>query len=76
VVGFRDEDRLPGDWEPRLQVGFVFDNDWRHRAHPVPVDLMSELPPPPRGYHYYVVGGHIVLVDSGWRVTDVIKINL
>jgi Ni/Co efflux regulator RcnB len=76
VVGFRAEDRLPADWEPRLQVGFVFDNEWRHRAHPVPVDLMAELPPPPRGYHYYVVGGHIVLVDSGWRVADVININL
>ena len=76
VVGFRVEDRLPADWEPRLQVGFVFNADWRRRAHPVPADLIAELPPPPRYYHYYVVGGHVVLVDSHWRVADVININL
>src|SRR5579862_5610279 len=72
VIGFREEDRLPREWEPRLQVGFVFDSDWRRRAHPVPVELYRELPPPPRHYRYYVVGGHVVLVDSHWRVADVI----
>jgi len=75
VVGFRDEDRLPGDWDGRLREGFVLDNDWRRRVHPVPEDLMAELPPPPVGYRYYVIGGHIVLVDRDWRVVDVININ-
>src|SRR5690242_16713104 len=75
VVGFRSEDRLPADWDGRLAVGFTLDNDWRRRVHPVPEDLMVELPAPPPGYRYYVIGGHIVLVDRDWRVTDVIKIN-
>lgn len=76
VIGFRVSDRLPAEWEPRLVVGFTFDADWRRRCHPVPADLLADLPPPPRHYHYYVVGGHIVLVDPGWRVADVININL
>jgi Ni/Co efflux regulator RcnB len=75
VVGFREEDRLRPEWEPRLQVGFVFDRDWRARCRPVPEDLLVELPPPPRHYRYYIVGGHVVLVDRGWRVADVININ-
>jgi Ni/Co efflux regulator RcnB len=76
VVGFRAEDRLPAAGDGRLVVGFTLDNDWRHRVHPVPADLMAELPPPPVGYRYYVIGGHIVLVDRDWRVADVININL
>ena len=76
VVGFRAEDRLSSDLDSQLVAGFVLNTDWRKRCHPVPVDLMAELPAPPTGYRYYVVGGHVVLVDSGWRVVDVININL
>jgi len=75
VVGFREEDRLPRDWEPRLQVGFVFDRDWQRRCYAVPADLLVELPPPPRHYRYYAIGGHVVLVDRGWRVVDVLSVN-
>lgn len=74
-IGFRDEDRLPRDWDDRLRVGFTFDNDWRERLHPVPEELREQLPPPPPGYRYYVVGRHIVLLDRDWRVADVININ-
>ena len=77
VIGFRVEDRLPPDWEPRLQVGLVFDGGWRARLHPVPVELMRGLPPAPPHIVYYVVGGHIVLVDGrNWRVADVIHIEI
>jgi hypothetical protein len=77
VVGFRVEDRLPADWEPRLQVGFVLDTGWRHRMRPLPGDLVAELPPPPPHYAYYVIGAHVVLVDKrDWHVADVININL
>ena len=75
-VGFRDGDRLPGGWEARLQVGFELDSDWRHRLQPVPVDLDADLPVPPEHFHYYVLGGHIVLVDQrNWHVADVINID-
>jgi hypothetical protein len=53
----------------------VLDNDWRRRALPVPIELYRRLPPPPH-FHYYVLGGHIVLVDQrNWRVADVINID-
>lgn len=76
VAGFRSEDRLPAGWEGKLAVGFTLDTDWRQRLHPVPADLMAELAAPPAGYRYYVIGGHVVLVDRDWRVVDVININL
>ena len=60
---------------PACEAGFVFDRDWRARCYPVPPDLYAELPPPPPHYRYYVIGGHVVLVDHGWRVADVININ-
>ncbi len=61
ILGFRVEDRLPRDWEPRLQVGFVLDSGWRGRM-PVPVELYRRLPPPPPHFAYYVIGGHVVPV--------------
>ena len=76
VEGFRSGDRLPGDWDSRLQAGLVLDSDWRHRLHEVPPDLASDLPVPPEHFKYYVLGGHIVLVDQrNWHVADVIKID-
>nr|HEV7953510.1 hypothetical protein [Candidatus Acidoferrales bacterium] len=77
LIGFRVEDRLPADWEPRLQVGFVLDAGWRRRMHPLPADLIAELPPPPPHFVYEVIGAHVVLVDRrDWHVADVININL
>ena len=75
-VGFRDGDRLPGGWDARLQAGFELDSDWRHRLQPVPADLYADLPVPPEHFKYYVLGGHIVLVDErNWHVADVINID-
>ncbi len=77
AIGFRVEDRLPAGWEPRLQVGFVLDAGWRHRLYPVPHDLLVDLPPPPPHFTYYVVGGHVILVDRrDWHVADVIHIEI
>jgi Ni/Co efflux regulator RcnB len=77
IIGFRVEDRYPREWEPRLQVGFVLDRDWRRRMHPIPIELYRRLPPPPPYYRYYVIGGHVCLVDRrDWRVADVIHIEL
>jgi len=77
VIGFRVEDRLPAEFEAQLRPGFVLSLDWRHRwMHPIPADLNGELPPPPPHYRYYVIGGHICLVDQrDWHVADVININ-
>jgi hypothetical protein len=32
--------------------------------------------PPPRGYRYVFIGGHACLIDSGYRVHDVIHFEL
>lgn len=74
--GLRERDRLSPELESRLQIGVVLDNDLRHRIHPVPADLLDRLPPCPPHHRYVVVGGHIVLIDDGFHVYDVIHFEL
>lgn len=73
--GFRRGDWLAPEYESRLRVGFVLDRDMRRRAYPVPDDLLYELPPCPPHYRYVVIGGHVCLVDRGYRVHDLIHLE-
>jgi hypothetical protein len=59
-------------WEGNIHEGFVFTPDMRHGYRPVPHDLMVRLGPVPHGYRYVVIGDHVVLVDDGWRIHDVL----
>jgi len=74
--GFRDSDRLPPEYEARIQPGYVFDPVVRQRAYPAPVDLTLQFGPAPSGYRYMVIGGQIVLVDVGYRVADVFRLEI
>jgi hypothetical protein len=74
--GFRRRDWLSPEYESRLRIGFVLDRDMRRMSYPVPEDLMHELPPCPRHYRYVVIGGHICLVDGGYRVQDLIHLEV
>ncbi len=73
-AGFRDRDRLEAEHEERLKEGYVLDQDFRGRIHPVPSGL--RLPRPPRNQRYVVIGGHVVLIDNGYRVHDVIHLEV
>jgi Ni/Co efflux regulator RcnB len=74
--GLRDRDRLSPEYESRLREGDVLDRDMRRRIYPVPPDYYRRLPPQPRGYRYVFIGGHACLIDSGYRVHDVIHFEL
>ncbi|HEV2348468.1 MAG TPA: hypothetical protein VG028_01345 [Terriglobia bacterium] len=74
--GFRQRDWLAPEYESRLRVGYVLDPDMRRMCRPVPYDLLQELPPCPRRYRYVVIGGHICLLDRGYRVHDVIHLEV
>jgi Ni/Co efflux regulator RcnB len=74
--GLRDRDRLPPPMEARLRAGAVLDQDMRRRVYPAPVALVRGFAPAPRGYRYVVIGGHVVLVDTGYRVFDVISLSI
>jgi Ni/Co efflux regulator RcnB len=63
-------------WEPNIREGFVFSRDMRHAMRPVPRDLYVRLAPPPPGYRYVMIGDHIVLVDRGYRIHDVLHFEL
>jgi Ni/Co efflux regulator RcnB len=71
-AGLRDRDRLRPEYESRLREGYVLDRNMRRMVYTVPSDYYRRLPPPPRGYRYVFIGGHMVLIDSGYRVHDVI----
>jgi len=74
-VGFRAGDRFAPPVELQFQSGFVLDQGARRQVHPVPSALLRQLAPAPRGYRYVVINGHIALIDSRYRVQDVIHVG-
>lgn len=70
--GLRDRDRFAPDVEVRIQEGFVLDTRMRRQVYAVPGDLLRLLGPAPRGERYVMINGHILLIDRGYRVIDVI----
>ncbi len=68
-----ERERAP---EVPIQYGYVVSERYRRYCHPVPSTLVQELPPPPRGFRYFLLSGNIVLLDSGYRVQDFIHISL
>jgi hypothetical protein len=74
--GFRRADRLPPAYATRIVPGYVFDAYARQRSYPAPVEMVRAFSPPPPGYRYMVIGGNLVLVDVGYRVQDVIRLQI
>jgi len=74
--GFRDSDRLAPDYESQIRTGVVLNPELRRRSYAIPYELRRRLAPAPRGYRYIVVSGHVVLVDDGYRVYDVVHLEL
>jgi hypothetical protein len=73
---FVQDKRWNNDYENRLQPGYVLDKDMRSMSRPAPSDLTQGLGPAPRGYRYVIIGGHVILVDSGYRVHDTIHLHI
>jgi len=73
---FKQPDQWNNDYESRLRPGYVLDADMRGMSRPAPEELTRGLGPAPRGYRYIVIGGHVVLVDSGYRVHDAIHLEI
>jgi len=74
--GVRENDRLTPEYENRLREGYVMDYQMRRMARPAPYELVQRFGPPPPGYRYVIVNGHVVLVDRGYRVHDVMHFEL
>ncbi|MEJ2008650.1 MAG: hypothetical protein P8Z30_10935 [Acidobacteriota bacterium] len=58
-----------------LGYGRVLGPRYRRYCRPLPVVMLRVLPPPPPRCHYFLFGGNVVLVDSGYRVQDFIQLN-
>jgi hypothetical protein len=74
--GFRDKDRLSPDYESRLHEGYVMDPDMRRMCRPAPPEMVRGMAPPPPGCRYVVIGGHVCLIDGGYRIHDAIHLEL
>ena len=73
---FRQDSRWNDDYENRLQPGYVLDRDMRRMSRPAPSAMIRGLGGAPRGYRYIVIGGHVVLVDNGYRVHDTVRFQI
>lgn len=77
---FRDHrDEFRERWRgegPAIRYGYVIERPYRRYCEPVPGYVLNELPPPPRGYRYYLYYGNVVLVDDDYRVQDFIHVNI
>ena len=73
---FEQDRRWNSDYENRLQPGYVLDTDMRRMSRSAPNDLTRGLGRAPRGYRYIVIGGHVILVDNGYRVHDSIHLHI
>jgi hypothetical protein len=73
---FRHDSRWNNDYGNRLQPGYVLDRDMRRMSRPAPSVMIRGLGGVPRGYRYIIIGGNVVLVDSGYRVHDTIRFEL
>ena len=73
---FRRDSRWNDDYGTRLQPGYVLDRDMRRMSRPAPGAMIRGLGGAPRGYRYIIIGGQVVLVDSGYRVHDAIRFEL
>jgi hypothetical protein len=71
-LGLRDRDHFSADLELRFNTGFVIDHDLRGQVHAIPSDLAHRLTPPPHGFRYVFIGGHLCLIDGHYEVHDVI----
>ena len=73
---FRHDSRWNNEYENRLQPGYVLDRDMQRMSRPAPYAMIRGLGRAPRGYRYIVIGGHVLLVDSRYRVHDTIRLEL
>jgi len=73
--GWRQEDRLSPAMEARLRSGQRLDPRLRRQMYWLPADLSRRYGPAPRGYRYAIIGGNIVMLDPGYNVRDVFRID-
>jgi len=74
--GLRDRDRLPPGMEARFRPGWVIEPALRPVIYPAPVILVRRFSPAPPGCRYVLIGGHVVLVDAGFRVLDFMRVQV
>jgi Ni/Co efflux regulator RcnB len=74
--GLRDRDRLPPGIARRFVPGYVIERQYRERVYAAPPVLVRTFTPPPPGCRYVLFGGRFVLIDAGFRVMDVLRLDI
>lgn len=75
-AGWRQQDRLSPAMQGRLRAGQPLDPQLRRQMHALPADLSRHYGPAPSGYRYAIIGGNVVMLDSGYGVHDVFSLTL
>jgi len=73
---FRYREHWGPDYEARMHEGYVIEPEMRGWVRPAPYGLVRSFGPPPPGYRYVMVGGHVVLIDRDYRIHDTIHLEL
>ena len=74
--GWRQRDRLSPAMEGRLRRGQRLDPRLRRQMYWLPSDLSRRYGPAPRGYRYAIIGGNIVMLDPGYNVWDIFRLDV
>jgi hypothetical protein len=74
-AGWRERDRLSPSMQMRLRSGERLDPRLRRQMHWLPADLSRRYGPAPRGYRYAIIGGNVVMLDDGYQVRDVFRLD-
>ena len=74
--GWRQRDRLSPAMEGRLRRGDRLDPELQRRMYWLPPELSRRYGPAPRGYRYAIIGGNIVMLDAGYTVWDVFRLDI
>jgi len=74
--GWRQRDRLSPAMQGRLRRGQRLDPQLRRQMVWLPPELSRRYAPAPVGYRYAIIGGNVVMLDSGYEVRDVFTISL
>jgi hypothetical protein len=74
-TGLRDTDRMAPATESQFKEGYVINKDTRKDVHAVPSTLLKLLAPAPHNYRYVAYDGYVALIDSDYKVADVMSVR-
>jgi hypothetical protein len=74
--GWRQRDHLSRAMEGRIHRGQRLDPRLRRQTYRLPAELSRQFGPAPRGFRYAVLGGNVLMLDAGYTVWDIFRLDV